>query len=87
MSTSPSPQEAVNPKTGRTHTEAKDFVRNPFRGLCGPQKFEDWRSQLRAGFVDHGADVSSGQQHLPAFLFAQFGDVRSVMIAVPGVEE
>jgi hypothetical protein len=39
------------------------------------------------GFVDPGADVSSGQQHLPAFLFAQFGDVRSMMIAVPGVEE
>jgi hypothetical protein len=30
MSTTPKLQESVNPKTGMTHTETKEFVRNHF---------------------------------------------------------
>ncbi|MGB7845605.1 MAG: ester cyclase [Candidatus Acidiferrum sp.] len=66
MSTTPRPQEAVNLKTGMTHTEAKEFVRNHFEEFVNRKNLKIGEINFAPGFVDHGADVPPGLPPGPA---------------------
>jgi predicted SnoaL-like aldol condensation-catalyzing enzyme len=60
MSTTPKPQESVNPKTGMTHREAKEFVRNHFEEFVNRKILSIGKVNFASEFVDHGADVPPG---------------------------
>jgi predicted SnoaL-like aldol condensation-catalyzing enzyme len=60
MSTVPRPQEAVNPKTGMTHTEIREFVRNHFEEFVNRKNLDIGKVNFALEFVDHGADVPPG---------------------------
>lgn len=52
--------EAKNPKTGMTHGEMKEFIRNHFEEFVNKQNLGIADVNFAAGFVDHGADVPPG---------------------------
>lgn len=60
MSTTPSMREAVNPKTGITHSEMREFVRNHFEEFVNRKNLEIGKTNFAREFVDHGADVPPG---------------------------
>ena len=60
MSSKPQMQEAVNPKTGMTHSEMKEFVRNHFEEFVNRKNLNIGRVNFAPEFVDHGADVPPG---------------------------
>ncbi|HEY1468888.1 MAG TPA: ester cyclase [Candidatus Acidoferrum sp.] len=66
MSTSAQPQESVNPKTGMTQTEAKDFVRNHFEEFVNRKNLAIGNVNFAPEFADHGADVPPGTPPGPA---------------------
>jgi predicted SnoaL-like aldol condensation-catalyzing enzyme len=65
MNTSPA-QESVNPKTGMSHTEAKEFVRNHFEEFVNRKNLNIGNVNFAPDFVDHGADVPPGLPPGPA---------------------
>ena len=58
--------EGKNPKTGMTHEEMKQFVRNHFEDFVNNQNLAIADVNFAANFVDHGADVPSGTPPGPA---------------------
>jgi predicted SnoaL-like aldol condensation-catalyzing enzyme len=60
MSTSAPPQESVNPKSGMTQTEAKEFVRSHFEELVNRKNLDVGNVNFAPEFADHGADVPPG---------------------------
>jgi predicted SnoaL-like aldol condensation-catalyzing enzyme len=66
MSTTPKLQESVNPKTGITHTEMKEFVRNHFEEFVNRKNLDIGKVNFAPEFVDHGADVPPGLPPGPA---------------------
>jgi predicted SnoaL-like aldol condensation-catalyzing enzyme len=60
MSTSPKLQESVNPKTGMTHKEMKNFVRNHFDEFVNRKNLDIGNVNFAPEFVDYGADVPPG---------------------------
>jgi len=60
MSTTPRPQEAINPKTGMTHSEMREFVRNHFEEFVNRKNLDIGKVNFAPEFVDHGADVPPG---------------------------
>lgn len=60
MSSKPQMQEPVNPKTGMTHSEMKEFVRNHFEEFVNRKNLNIGRANFAPEFVDHGADVPPG---------------------------
>ena len=52
--------ETVNTKTGMTHSEAREFVRNHFEEFVNRKNVEIGRVNFAPGFLDHGADVPRG---------------------------
>jgi predicted SnoaL-like aldol condensation-catalyzing enzyme len=66
MGTSPQAREAVNPKTGMTHSEAKEFVRNHFEEFVNRKNLNIGNVNFAPEFVDHGADVPPGLPPGPA---------------------
>jgi predicted SnoaL-like aldol condensation-catalyzing enzyme len=60
MSTVPQPPEAVNPKTGMTPREAKEFVRNHFEEFVNRKNLKIGEVNFGREFVDHGTDVPPG---------------------------
>lgn len=60
MSSKPQMQEPVNPKTGMTHSEMKEFVRNHFEEFVNRKNLNIGRVNFAPEFVDHGADVPPG---------------------------
>ncbi len=60
MSTTPKMQEIVNPKTGMTHTEMKNFVRNHFEEFVNRKNLDIGEVNFAPEFVDYGADVPPG---------------------------
>jgi predicted SnoaL-like aldol condensation-catalyzing enzyme len=60
MSTTPAMQEAVNPKTGMTHSEMREFVRNHFEEFVNRKNLDIGKVNFAPEFVDHGADVPPG---------------------------
>jgi len=60
------PVEAVNPKTGLTHTQMKEFVRSHFEEFVNRKDLNIADVNLAPEFVDHGADVPPGTPPGPA---------------------
>jgi predicted SnoaL-like aldol condensation-catalyzing enzyme len=58
--------ERVNPKTGMTHREAREFIRNHFEEFVNKKNVQVGNLNFAAGFVDHGADVPPGMPPGPA---------------------
>lgn len=60
------PQQTINPKTGMTHSEMKDFVRNHFEEFVNRKNLSIGNVNFAPEFVDHGADVPPGTPPGPA---------------------
>ena len=58
--------ELVNPKTGMTHSEAREFIRNHFEEFVNKKNVQVGNLNFAADFVDHGADVPPGMPPGPA---------------------
>jgi predicted SnoaL-like aldol condensation-catalyzing enzyme len=52
--------EAKNPKTGMTHPEIKEFIRNHFEEFVNRKNLSIGEVNFAPEFVDHGADVPPG---------------------------
>jgi predicted SnoaL-like aldol condensation-catalyzing enzyme len=52
--------EFKNPKTGMTHTEMKEFIRNHFEEFVNRRNLRIGEANFAPSFVDHGADVPPG---------------------------
>ncbi len=60
MSTAPGQSEIKNSKTGMTHAEMKEFIRNHFEEFVNRKNLGIGEVNFAPGFVDHGADVPPG---------------------------
>ena len=49
-----------NPKTGMTHGEAREFIRNHFEEFANRKNLAIGRVNFAPNFVDHGADLPLG---------------------------
>ncbi|MDP9091324.1 MAG: ester cyclase [Pseudomonadota bacterium] len=58
--------EPLNSKTGMTHAEMKDFIRNHFEEFVNRQNLGIADVNFAPGFVDHGSDVPPGLPPGPA---------------------
>jgi predicted SnoaL-like aldol condensation-catalyzing enzyme len=58
--------EVKNPKTGMTHTEMKEFIRNHFEEFVNRKNLRIGEVNFAPEFVDHGADVPPGMPPGPA---------------------
>jgi hypothetical protein len=52
--------EPINAKTGMTHAEAREFIRDHFEEFVNKKNVQIGNVNFAADFVDHGADVPSG---------------------------
>jgi predicted SnoaL-like aldol condensation-catalyzing enzyme len=59
-------RETVNPKTGMTHTEMREFIRNHFEEFVNRKNVDIGNVNFAPHFVDHGADVPPGMPPGPA---------------------
>jgi predicted SnoaL-like aldol condensation-catalyzing enzyme len=58
--------DAVNPKTGMTHAEMKQFIRDHFEQFVNRQSLDIADVNFGADFVDHGDDAPPGLPPGPA---------------------
>jgi predicted SnoaL-like aldol condensation-catalyzing enzyme len=58
--------ELKNLKTGMTHTEMKEFIRNHFEEFVNRKNLRIGEVNFAPEFVDHGADVPPGMASGPA---------------------
>ena len=58
--------EAKNPKTGMTHAEMREFIRNHFEEFVNRKNVRIGDVNFAPAFVDHGADVPAGMPPGPA---------------------
>jgi predicted SnoaL-like aldol condensation-catalyzing enzyme len=58
--------DAINPKTGMTHAEAREFIRNHFEEFVNKKNVQIGNVNFAAEFVDRGADVPPGMPPGPA---------------------
>ena len=58
--------EIRNPKTGMTHTEMREFIRNHFEEFVNRKNLRIGEVNFAPEFVDHGADVPPGMASGPA---------------------
>jgi predicted SnoaL-like aldol condensation-catalyzing enzyme len=58
--------ETPNPKTGLTHQQGKDFIRNHFEQFVNRKNLDIADINFAPDFVDHGADVPPGTPPGPA---------------------
>ena len=66
MSTSAQWPEGKNPKTGMTHADMKEFIRNHFEEFVNRKNVSIGEVNFAPDFVDHGADVPPGLPPGPA---------------------
>jgi predicted ester cyclase len=66
MNTAAERSEVQNPKTGMTHAEVKEFIRNHFDEFVNRKNLRIGVANFAPDFVDHGADVPSGLPPGPA---------------------
>ena len=69
----PLPVNPVNPKTGMTHEEAKDFVRKHFEEFVNRKNLDIADVNLAPEFVDRGSDVPPNLPPGPAGAKAYVG--------------
>jgi predicted ester cyclase len=65
--------ESLNPKTGMTHSEAREFIRNHFEQFVNQKIVQIGNVNFAPDFIDHGADVPSGMPPGPAGAIAYVG--------------
>jgi predicted SnoaL-like aldol condensation-catalyzing enzyme len=58
--------EPINPKTGLSQAQAREFVRNHFEEFVNKKNIEIGNVNFAPDFVDHGADVPPGMPPGPA---------------------
>lgn len=58
--------ESINPKTGMTHSESREFIRNHFEEFVNRKNVDIGNVNFAPNFVDHGADVPPGTPQGPA---------------------
>jgi predicted ester cyclase len=58
--------QAINAKTGMTHAEAREFIRNHFEEFVNKKNVQIGNVNFASDFVDHGADVPPGMAPGPA---------------------
>jgi predicted SnoaL-like aldol condensation-catalyzing enzyme len=58
--------EPINPKSGMTHTESCEFIRNHFEEFVNRKNVDIGNVNFAPNFVDHGADVPPGTPPGPA---------------------
>ena len=63
----------VNPKTGMTHAEMREFVKNHFEEFVNRKNLEIGNVNFAPEFVDHGTDVPPGTPSGPAGAMAYVG--------------
>jgi predicted SnoaL-like aldol condensation-catalyzing enzyme len=81
MSTVAGAPEAKNPKTGMTHAEMKEFIRNHFEEFVNRKNLQIGEVNFAPEFVDHGADVPPGMAPGPA------GAIQYVRAALKNVPD
>ena len=59
-------REAINPKTGLTLEQMKDFIRNHFEQFVNQKNLDIADVNFATEFIDHGADVPPGTAPGPA---------------------
>jgi predicted SnoaL-like aldol condensation-catalyzing enzyme len=86
MNASPQSSEAKNPKTGMTHPEMKEFIRNHFEEFVNRRNLRIGDVNFAPGFVDHGADVPPGLPSGPAgaiqYVGAALKEVPDLQVAI-----
>ena len=65
--------EPIDPKTGMTHSEVREFIRNHFEEFVNKKNVQIGNVNFAANFVDHGADVPPGMPPGPAGAIAYVG--------------
>ena len=58
--------ESINPKTGMTCAESREFIRNHFEEFVNRKNVNIGNVNFAPDFVDHGADVPPGTPPGPA---------------------
>ena len=58
--------ESINPKTGMTHAEIREFIRNHFEEFVNRKNVDIGNVNFAPDFADHGADVPPGLPPGPA---------------------
>ncbi len=66
MAASAGASEVKHSKTGMTHAEMKEFIRNHFEEFVNRKNLRIGEVNFAPGFVDHGADVPAGLPPGPA---------------------
>lgn len=67
------PVGAVNPKTGMTHEEMREFVRNHFEEFVNRKNLSIGKVNFAPEFVDRGTDVPPGMPPGPEGAIAYVG--------------
>jgi predicted SnoaL-like aldol condensation-catalyzing enzyme len=67
------PMGAVNPKTGMTHDELREFVRNHFEEFVNRKNLNIGNVNFAPEFVDRGTDVPPGMPPGPEGAIAYVG--------------
>jgi predicted SnoaL-like aldol condensation-catalyzing enzyme len=75
MNTSAERSDLTSAKTGLTHAEMKQFIRNHFEEFVNRKNLKIGEVNLAPGFVDHGADVPPGTPPGPAGAIQYVGNV------------
>lgn len=65
--------ETVNEKTGMTHSEMREFIRNHFEEFVNRKNVNIGNVNFAPSFVDRGADVPPGMPPGPAGALAYVG--------------
>jgi len=73
MSATPERKEDFRAKTGMTHEEMREFVRNHFEEFVNRKNLNIGNVNFAPEFVDHGADVPPGLPPGPAGAIAYVG--------------
>jgi len=58
--------DTVNARSGMTHAEAREFIRNHFEEFVNRKNVDIGNVNFAPNFVDHGADVPAGVPPGPA---------------------
>src|SRR5260370_37086632 len=66
MDASAGASEVKHSKTGMTHAEMREFIRNHFEEFVNRKNLHIGETNFASGFVDHGSDVPAGMPPGPA---------------------
>lgn len=82
MSAAAGPSEVKNPKTGMTHAEMKEFIRNHFEEFVNRKNLGIGEVNFAPGFEDHGADVPPGPAGAIQYVGAALKKVPDLRVTI-----